>query len=92
MKHSFLTLLTAAALTVGASSMYAIGKGKGPSGTCTNCPNGGVPKRDGTGPGMQNGKQNGSQNGPGMKGQRTGPRDGSGPIHTPSQQGRRGRR
>jgi hypothetical protein len=88
MKHSFLAILTAAMLTFGASSGYALGKGRPNSGTCTNCPNGG-PKRDGTGPGMKNGQQNGQ---PGMHGRQTGPRDGTGPIHTPSQQGRRGRR
>jgi len=42
-----------------------------------NCPNGGVPKRDGTGPGAK-------------RGQRSGPRDGSGPQHTPPNQGKRG--
>lgn len=45
---------------------------------CANCPNG-VPKQDGTGPGAK-------------KGNRTGPKDGSGPQHTPpnSGKGRRG--
>jgi hypothetical protein len=44
-----------------------------------NCETGGIPKKDGTGPGAK-------------KGKRTGPQDGSGPLHTPpnSGKGRRG--
>lgn len=46
--------------------------------TCPNCPSGGVPKKDGTGPGVK-------------KGNRSGPKDGSGPLHTPPNAGK-GRR
>lgn len=47
---------------------------------CPNCPSDGVPKKDGTGPGAKN-----------NKGKRTGPQDGSGPLHTPPNTGK-GRR
>lgn len=89
MKHSLLAILTAAMLTFGASNTFALGKCRPNNGNGGNCPNGGVPKRDGTGPGMKHGRQNGQ---PGMHGRQTGPRDGTGPMHTPSQQGRHGRR
>jgi hypothetical protein len=48
---------------------------------CANCQSDGVPKKDGTGPGAR-------------KGNRTGPKDGSGPIHTAPNtgKGRRGGR
>lgn len=77
MKRTFLTLVTAAML-LAASSPVMAQTAPAPSGP--NCPTGGVPKKDGTGPGLK-------------KGNRTGPKDGSGPIHTPPNQGRRaGRR
>jgi len=76
MKRTLMTLLTAAMLLAASGPVLAqTAPTPGP-----NCPTGGVPKKDGTGPGLKQGK-------------RTGPRDGSGPIHTPPAQGRRaGRR
>jgi len=77
MKRMILTLTTAAMLLMASGPVFAQ---QAPSQPCPNCPTGGIPKRDGTGPGLK-------------KGKRTGPQDGSGPIHTPPNQGRRaGRR
>jgi hypothetical protein len=78
MKKALLTLMTAGLMLL--SSGYVTAQSTPSPGACPNCPTGGVPKKDGTGPGAK-------------KGNRTGPRDGSGPIHTPPNQGRRaGRR
>lgn len=77
MKRMILTLMTAAMLLTASGPILAQ---QAPATPGPNCPTGGVPKRDGTGPGLK-------------KGKRTGPQDGSGPIHTPPNQGRRaGRR
>jgi len=74
MKHTLLILGTAAALSLGTATLYSQPTTPPNQGTCPNCPNGGTPKKDGTGPGAK-------------KGQRNGPRDGSGPIHNPQRQG-----
>ena len=77
MKRTILTLTTAAMLLFASSPVLAQNT---PAPANPNCPTGGVPKKDGTGPGLK-------------RGNRTGPKDGSGPIHTPQNQGRRaGRR
>ncbi len=86
MKRRWMTMMMAAMFTL-ASGMFAQ---TADPGACPNCPNGGVPKQDGTGKQAKRGQKKGS--GPGMQGQRTGPRDGTGPMHTPSGQGRRGGR
>ncbi len=79
MKRRLLILATAAALSLVSTTGFAQQGPPSNQGTCPNCPNGGTPKRDGTGPGAK-------------KGQRNGPQDGSGPIHNPQRQGRRGGR
>ena len=80
MKHTLLILGTAAALSLGTATLYAQPTPPPDPGTCPNCPNGGTPKKDGTGPGAK-------------RGQRNGPQDGSGPIHNPQRQGQgQGRR
>ncbi len=77
MKRLILTLATAGMLLFASSPALAQ---NAPTTPCPNCPTGGVPKKDGTGPGLK-------------RGNRTGPQNGSGPIHTPPNQGRRaGRR
>ena len=80
MKKTLLTVMTAAMFLFTSGLLSAQTAPTPAPGSCPNCPTGGVPKKDGTGPGLKRGK-------------RTGPRDGSGPIHTPPNQGRRaGRR
>ncbi|MCS7314519.1 MAG: hypothetical protein RMI94_10655 [Bryobacterales bacterium] len=76
MKRTILTLITAAMLLAASGPILAQ---QAPTTPCPNCPTGGVPKRDGNGPGLK-------------KGNRTGPQNGSGPIHTPPNQGRRASR
>jgi hypothetical protein len=77
-RRRFLTLITAGLMMLASGAVMA--QNAPAPGSCPNCPTGGVPKRDGTGPGAK-------------RGHRTGPQDGSGPIHTPPNQGRRaGRR
>ncbi len=77
MKRMILTLATAVMLLAASSPALAQ---RAPSTPCPNCPTGGIPKQDGTGPGLKRGK-------------RSGPQNGTGPIHTPPNQGRRaGRR
>lgn len=79
MKRRLLILITAAMFSL--ASLPAVAQ-QGPPvnrGDCPNCPNKGVPKKDGTGPGAK-------------KGKRQGPQDGTGPIHTPQGKGRRGGR
>jgi len=77
MKRTILTLATAVMLLAASSPALAQSAPTPPN---PSCPTGGVPKKDGTGPGMK-------------RGNRTGPQNGSGPIHTPPNQGRRtGRR
>lgn len=72
MKRILLTLATAGLLLASGPVLAQ----NAPTTPCPNCPTGGVPKKDGTGPGLK-------------RGQRTGPQDGSGPIHTPPNRGRR---
>ncbi len=79
MKKTLITLTAAAALLLGSGAILAQTAPAPAPVPCPNCPTGGIPKKDGTGPGA-------------MKGKRTGPRDGSGPIHTPPNKGRRGGR
>jgi hypothetical protein len=75
MKRKLIILATAVIFSLTSSNLIAQ---YGPNpGNCPNCPTGGTPKKDGTGPGAKNGK-------------RSGPQDGSGPIHTPPNGGQRG--
>ncbi|MCX6636020.1 MAG: hypothetical protein NT090_13205 [Acidobacteria bacterium] len=77
MRNTLLAVTTAAMMILSSGLVLAQ---TAPTIPCPNCPAGGVPKKDGTGPGAK-------------KGKRTGPGDGSGPQHTPPNQGRRsGRR
>jgi hypothetical protein len=76
MKKTLLTLMAAGLML---TSGYAFAQNAPNPGNCPTCPNGGIPKKDGTGPGAK-------------KGKRTGPQEGSGPTHTPPNQGRRGGR
>jgi hypothetical protein len=79
MKHRLLAIAAAAFLTLAPMTAFA----QGPADpACPNCPTGGVPKKDGTGgPGAKKGQKQGQ-----------GPRDGTGPRHTPQRQGRGGGR
>ncbi|MBL8241887.1 MAG: hypothetical protein JNM66_30965 [Bryobacterales bacterium] len=80
MKRRILIFTTAAALSLGTVNLFAQQGPPANPGTCPNCPNGGTPKKDGSGPGAKRGHGNG-------------PRDGSGPIHNPQRQGQgQGRR
>jgi len=80
MKHTILTLATAVMLLAASSPALAQSAPPPANPTCPTCPTGGIPKKDGTGPGLKRGNP-------------TGPQNGSGPIHTPPNQGRRaGRR
>lgn len=90
MKLRLLSMAAAALLTAGTAMLPA----QVTAPPCTNCPTGGVPKKDGTGPKVRKGKAQGQGQGQpqGEMGKRTGPRDGTGPIHTPPQGGRRGGR
>jgi hypothetical protein len=91
MKKTLTAIAFAGMLTLASGNLWA--QTASAPNVCPNCPTGGVPKKDGTGPGARQGQKQGQSQGPGMRGQRTGPRDGSGPIHTPQGQGkRRGRR
>lgn len=93
MKHRYLaTVATAVTLFLAPFAGLSFAQTTGDT-ICPNCPNNGVPKKDGTGgPGMKNKQQKGNQGkgNSGMRGNRTGPQDGTGPIHTPSGSGNRG--
>ena len=81
MKRILLLATTAAAMLIAPALTIAQTTPQPNPAPCPNCPSDGVPKKDGTGPGAKN-----------SKGKRTGPQDGSGPIHNPpnSGKGRRG--
>lgn len=76
MRNKLLAIAAAAMLSIASTSALA----QFAPGTCPNCPNGGVPKKDGTGPGYKKGKQQGP-------GQGQGQQKGSGPQHTPRRGG-----
>ena len=88
MKLSLITMATAAMLTFAPAQMTA--QNPPPANPPTNSGSG-VPKQDGTGPKVRKGKGQGQGNSTPRMGKKTGPRDGTGPIHTP-QGGGGGRR
>lgn len=81
MKRRLMIMMAAAIFAFAANPVFAF----------PNNPPNGVQKRDGTGQQARKGKN--QQGAPGMHGKQTGPRDGTGPIHTPPNGGgRRGGR
>ncbi|MFM2124152.1 MAG: hypothetical protein RL328_603 [Acidobacteriota bacterium] len=76
-----MTAILALGMVMGSSTAFAQGKGggKGPKGKQTG-PQDGSGKGTGKGP---QGKQTGPQDGSGKQG-KGGPKDGTGPIHTPA--------
>jgi hypothetical protein len=74
MKRKLFTLIAAAGFALFTTTAFAQGGPPTNPGTCPNCPNGGIPKKDGTGPGAK-------------RGHRGGPQDGSGPMHRGQGQG-----
>lgn len=87
MKLRLITLAIAAMLGLGPALMAS--QQPPPADPPTNT--GGVPKKDGTGPKARKGNGQGQDN-KARKGKKTGPRDGTGPIHPSPNGGRRGGR